>query len=116
MAVNLYADVHVRKAVVEGLRLRGVDILTAQEDGAGRLSDMELLDRATRLGRVLFTQDDDLLVEAADRLRAGREFSGVIYLHQLDLSIGECISDLELIAKASDPEDWFNRVTWLPLR
>jgi hypothetical protein len=35
MSVSLYSDVHVRRAVTEGLRLRGVDILTAQEDGAG---------------------------------------------------------------------------------
>ncbi len=65
MSVKLYMDVHVRRAVTEGLRLRGVDVLTAQEDGAGNFEDLKLLDRATELGRVLFTQDDDLLREAA---------------------------------------------------
>ena len=62
-------DVHVSAAIPEGLRLRGVDVLTAQEDGRRRLPDPELLDRATALGRVLFTQDDDLLREAAERQR-----------------------------------------------
>ena len=61
MSVNLYMDVHVRRAITEGVRLRGVDVFTAQEDGATRLSDAELLDRATALGRVLFSQDEDLL-------------------------------------------------------
>jgi len=67
MSVRLYMDVHVRRTVTAGLRLRGVDVMTAQEDGAGELLDPELLDRATELGRVLFTQDDDLLREAKRR-------------------------------------------------
>jgi hypothetical protein len=39
VSVKLYVDVHVRRAITEGLRLRGVDVLTAQEDGASRLND-----------------------------------------------------------------------------
>jgi Domain of unknown function (DUF5615) len=57
MSVHLYMDVHVRRAVTAGLRLRGVDVLTAQEDGNRELLDPELLGRATELGRVLFTQE-----------------------------------------------------------
>jgi predicted nuclease of predicted toxin-antitoxin system len=71
VSVRLYTDVHVHRAITEGLRLRGVDVLTAQEDGARRLPDGELLNRATALGRVLFTQDVDLLREAAQRQRRG---------------------------------------------
>ena len=48
MSVHLYMDVHVRRAVTAGVRLRGVDVLTAQEDGTGELPDPELLDRATQ--------------------------------------------------------------------
>ncbi|HKQ77688.1 MAG TPA: hypothetical protein VJ810_28590 [Blastocatellia bacterium] len=33
MGVKLYMDVHIRCAVTQGLRLRGVDVVTAQEDG-----------------------------------------------------------------------------------
>jgi hypothetical protein len=58
MRVRLYMDVHVHRAVTEGLRLRGVEVLTAQEDGTPQYEDPALLDRATQLGRVLFTQDD----------------------------------------------------------
>ena len=46
-------DVHVPRAITEGLRLRGVDVLTAQEDRTARLTDAELLDRAAALDRVL---------------------------------------------------------------
>ena len=64
MTVTLYMDVHVHRAITTGLRLRGVDVLSAQEDGHRTAPDNVLLDRATGLGRVLFTQDEDLLAEA----------------------------------------------------
>ena len=67
MSVRLYIDVHVRRAVTDGLRLRGVDVLTAQEDGAAEFEDDALLERASGLRRVLFSQDDDLLREANKR-------------------------------------------------
>ena len=97
-------DVHVPYAVTTGLRLRGVDVITAQEDEASELDDPILLDRAMELGRVLFTQDDDLLREAKMRQQTEAGFVGVIYAHQLNVTIGECVSDLELIALASEPE------------
>ena len=44
MTIVLYMDVHVRRAISDGLRRGGVDVLTAQDDGCARLSDPELLD------------------------------------------------------------------------
>ena len=116
MSVPLYMDVNVRRAITEGLRLREVDVLTAQEDGMERLADPALLDRATALGRILFTQDEDLLREAAERQRHGVAFAGVIYGHQLKVTVGQCISDLALIANVNEPADCANRVEYLPLR
>ena len=115
MSVHLNMDVHVRRAVTAGLRLRGVDVLTAQEDGTGELPDPELLDRATELGRVLFTQDDDLLREAK-RQQTDESFTGIIYAHQLGITVSQCIADLELIAQASEPHEWLNRTIYLPLK
>jgi predicted nuclease of predicted toxin-antitoxin system len=115
MSVKLYMDVHVRRAVTDGLRLRGVDVLTAQEDGAAEFEDPKLLDRATELNRILFSQDDDLLREANNRQQTGEQFAGVIYAHQLNITVGKCIDDLELIAKATKPEEWLNNTVYLPL-
>lgn len=108
-------DVHVRAAVTRGLRLRGVDVLTAQEDGARRLEDAELLDRATACGRVLFSQDEDLLVEATRRQRGQQEFGGVVYAHQQDATVGELVRDLTFISANAEPGELRNRVIWLPL-
>jgi predicted nuclease of predicted toxin-antitoxin system len=116
VSITLYMDVHVRQAITMGLRLRGVDVLTAQEDGARHLSDALLLDRATALGRVLFSQDEDLLREAAQRQQRDVPFAGVIYAHQLKVTIGQCVRDLELLAHAGVPQDFANRVEYLPLR
>jgi predicted nuclease of predicted toxin-antitoxin system len=116
MPVRLMMDVHVRRQITVGLRLRGVDVLTAQEDNSGRLADPQLLDRARLLDRVLFTQDADLLAEATARQREGIPFSGVIYAHQLAITIGQTIRDLELIAKVYDPADMADRIEFLPLR
>lgn len=108
-------DEHVHRAITTGLRLGEVDVLTAQEDGRRNLPDDVLLDRATQLQRVLFSQDEDLLVEAKRRQAEGIPFAGVIYAHQLTATIGVCVRDLELIAKAADPEELANRVEYLPL-
>jgi len=42
-------------------------------------------------------------------------FSGVIYASPLHVSIGTCIQNLEIIAKAGEPEDLANKVEFLPL-
>ena len=115
MAIRLYTDVHIPRAIVVGLRLRDVDVLTAQEDGADEFSDLALLDRATERGRVLITFDDDLLVVASERQRAAHPFTGLVYAHPLRISIGQCIEDLALIAEVSQPDDLENRIEFLPL-
>jgi len=109
-------DVHVPAAITLALRQKDVDVLRAQEDGGGTLEDGPLLDRATLLDRVIFSQDQDMLAEAATRQRLGLAFAGVIYGHQLDVTIGQCIRDLEMIAKAGEPEDMAGRVEFLPMR
>ncbi len=93
MAIKLYMDHNVPRAITVGLRLRGVDVIISLEDGTSELDDSELLDRAGELGRVLFTHDDDLLAEATKKQRSGIPFAGVVYAHPLRVSIGICIDD-----------------------
>jgi len=115
MPIAFYLDHDVPRAITLGLRLRGVEVITAYEDGTSELEDPALLDRAGELGRVLFTRDDDLLAKATKRQRDGIPFRGVIYAHQLRVSIGTCVQDLEMIAKAGEPEDLMNGIMFLPL-
>lgn len=115
MSLGLCMGVHVPAAITRALVLRGVDVLTAQLDGTTKLDDAALLDRATALGRVLFSQDEDLLAEATKRQRSGQHFGGVIYAHQLGITIGKAVNDLELLAQVGTPEEFANRVEFLPL-
>jgi predicted nuclease of predicted toxin-antitoxin system len=115
MTVALYMDHHVARQVTTGIRLRGVDVITAYEDGAQRMSDPALLERATALGRVLVTQDEDLLREGGLRQQQGVPFAGVVYARQRSVSIGKLVIDLELIANIYDPPDVANQVIYLPL-
>ena len=50
-------DVHGRRAITIELPGRGVDVITDQSDEAAELDDPALLNRATLLNRVLFSQD-----------------------------------------------------------
>jgi hypothetical protein len=108
-------DHHVPVAVTEGLRLRRVDVQTAYEDGTAQVEDSLLLQRAAELNRVLFTQDTDLLAVVTEWQKSGREFAGLFYGHQLQLTIGQAVRHLELAAEVLHPEDMKNRVEFLPL-
>ncbi len=115
MATPLFADVHVPGPVILQLRLRGVDIAAATEEGHERMEDAALLALATEQGRVMVTQDIRFRVLAGDWQRAGREFAGLVFAHQRRVGFGEMVGDLELIAKATEPAFWRNRVEQLPL-
>ncbi|NEQ68392.1 MAG: hypothetical protein F6K21_23400 [Symploca sp. SIO2D2] len=116
MAINLYMDVHIPQAITDQLRRRGVDVLTAFDDEAQEFPDNRLLFRATQLNRVLFTQDIRFRVLAETWQVEGKQFSGLIFGHQLGGTIGQFVRDLELIAKASEPDEWMNTVEYIPFK
>ncbi len=115
MSLSLYMDEHIHKAITEGLRQRNVDVSTVQQDGRSGFPDVVLLDRAIELQRVMFSQDQDFLIEAQRRQSEGVPFSGVIFARQSRVDIGTCVNDLEMIAKALDIADFANWVQYLPL-
>lgn len=115
MSVRFYMDEQVPRQITLGLRIRGVDVLTVQEDGRSGLLDPDVLARATELQRVLFTRDDDFFPIANELLAASIDFYGIVYSHQQLASIGDCVRDLEIIAQACSLEELMNRIEFLPL-
>ena len=106
--IRFYTDEHVARAVVRGLRQRGVDVLTVPEAGMLGASDSEHLARAQAEGRVLFTQDDDFL-----RLHAsGVAHTGIVYIPQ-HASVGEIVRSLILVFQVLDAEDMQGRIEYL---
>ena len=114
MPVGLYMDVHVPQSITDQLRSRGIDVLTAIEDGCRGLSDEDLLERARTLGRVMFTQDIRFRAMAEDWQRRGRPFAGLAFGHPVQGTIGQYVRDLELLAQACDPAERMNTVEYLP--
>lgn len=115
MAIRFYMDVHVPAAITSGLRHRGIDVLTSQEDGTREVADDVLLARAGELQRVLVSQDVDLLRIAHQWQIEGRPFPGLMFAHQEGMSIGQCTADLELVAACCEEAELANRVLFLPL-
>jgi hypothetical protein len=62
------------------------------------LGDPDLLARATQIGRVLFSQDEDLLAIADHWLHTKREFTDLMSAPQLDITIVQAVRDFMLIA------------------
>ena len=115
MVHALYMDHCVKGAIIAGLRLRGVDVLTAREDAHHEVADPLVLDRAMELERVVFTQDEDFLRDAARRQERGVPFYGVIYAHQDRVSVDRCIEDLQQIVEMEELENLVGRVIYLPI-
>ena len=106
--IAFYMDEHVHSAVTAGLRIRGVDVLTAQEAHMVGASDEEHLALAHSEGRVLFTQDADFL-----RLNAaGIRNSGIVYAPQ-HTEIGRIVRGLMLLYQALEPLDMADCVEFI---
>ncbi|MDW8327610.1 MAG: DUF5615 family PIN-like protein [Anaerolineales bacterium] len=69
MPLRFFFDQHIPQAVAQGLRRRGVDVLTAQEADRCSLPDESQLAFAAQTGRVLVTFDADFLALAASGVR-----------------------------------------------
>lgn len=115
MTVSLYMDHNVVRAVVEGCRSKGLDVLTAYDDGWHERSDSDILERAGSMSRVVFTQDTDFIVLASERQTLNTPFSGVIFGRHGSMSVRKVIDDLVLICHTLTNEELANQLIWLPL-
>jgi predicted nuclease of predicted toxin-antitoxin system len=106
--IRLYADEQVSRAVVRGLRQRGVDVLTAAEAGLLGAPDEKHLTLALSQRRVILTQDDDFL-----RLHAaGMKHAGIVYAAQ-GTRIGDIIRGLMLIHDLLEADAMVGHVEFL---
>ena len=107
--VRYYADQHVPRPVIEGLRRRGIDVLTAQEAGRCALPDPDQLAFAASENRVLVTFDSDFLALH----QAGTAHAGIAWCPATKYSIGELIQMLVLLHGVLSADDMRNHVEHL---
>jgi hypothetical protein len=114
--LTLYMDHHVHRAITEGLRRRGIDVVTAWEDGTEEQEDEYLLERAVELGRILVTQDQDFLGIAMNWQKSNRNFPGMVYAIQQDVDVGGTIEYLELVVLLKSADEMRNQIEYVPTR
>lgn len=75
---SLYLDEHIQAALVQGLRARGVDVLTTQEAGNRSLDDQGQLMFAVAQRRTLLSYNERHFAKLHyDWMKAGREHAGL---------------------------------------
>jgi predicted nuclease of predicted toxin-antitoxin system len=115
MTVRYYMDQNFHGNVTAGVRRRGIDRLTAGEDGRRAADDDLLLAHAVSLGRVMVSSDQDMVDIAEQWQREGRPFRAVLFGHQLRITVGRAIVDLVYFHDAAMPDDLTSRIFRLPL-
>lgn len=103
-----YTNESVNIAVAEGLKRRGVKVITARDAGNLGLSDEEQIEYARQKGMVIVTHDDDFL-----SLSAELEHKGIVFVHQQKYSIGDVIRNLKLLWDVVEQKDMKNHVEFL---
>ena len=115
--LRLAADENFDATIVRGLlrRLPTLDLVTVQDAGLRRALDPVVLTWTAETDRILLTHDVSTLVPLAHEwTRIGRSMTGVFAVHRQS-RIGAIVDDVALLAAASDPDEWRDRVLWLPL-
>lgn len=77
-------------------------------------SDPELLEWAERAGRIVLTLDENTMPGYwIDHLRSGRHSPGVLILRDR-VPLPEVVESLVLVAYATEPGDWVDRLEYFP--
>lgn len=108
-----YADVHVQFPIVQGLRARDMDVVTAQDRNQQEADDDELLNQAYLDERVMLSNDHDFLRIASQRSNAGETFAPIYFWPQQSRSIGEMIRRILREASTDDYERSCSQVFFL---
>ncbi len=107
--IRFHLDENCDRAIGEGLRRRGIDVTTTPEAGLMSATDEAQIAYAVAQGRILFTQDCDIL-----RLHAtGLAHPGIAYCGKDTKSIGDIIRGLVLIWELLEPDEMSKRVEFL---
>ena len=86
--LSLYLDEHVQLALTESLRARGVDVLTTQEAGNIRLSDVDQLIFAKENKRTLFSYNKRHFAKIHyEWMIVNQSHTGIILSDQLPVGI-----------------------------
>lgn len=106
--IRFYMDQHYPAVVTEGLRQRGIDVLTMQEAGRCGHGDRDQLEFALAEVRVIATFDSDFLALH----QSGTTHAGIAWCPQQKYGIGMLVQLLELLHAIADREQMRGHVEY----
>ena len=113
LALFLDAD-SMDRDLVRGLRVRNVDVTTADEAGTLRFADEDQLKFATSQGRVIYTANvQDFARIHHSWLVGGQSHSGIVLLSNQSTDIGVQIMALARLAETMDSATMQDRMEFL---
>jgi hypothetical protein len=107
--ITFYLDENVPTVIAEQLKRKGIDAVTVRDIGRLGDSDENYLQRASEMGRVLCTHDQDFLRLAAE----GMSHKGIVFGIQDLHGIGDWVRGLELIHTVLEAENMENNIEYL---
>jgi predicted nuclease of predicted toxin-antitoxin system len=107
-----YADENLKQGVIEGLRRRGMDLVTAEDRGQRATEDDVLLATATAERRLLLTNDADFLRIHSEWMTAGRHHAVIVFWAQ-ERPVGEVIRRVLRYARQSTADVVADTVKYL---
>jgi hypothetical protein len=116
MKIRFQADGDLDGRVLKGLKrsVPEIDIRTAAEAGLAGLKDPDVLRVSAESSRILVSQDRRTMPAHFARFIEVETSPGVILLRH-SVPIAVAVEELVLVWRASDPDEWINRLLWIPL-
>jgi hypothetical protein len=101
-------------SLVNGLRARRVDVITALDVGMIERSDLDHLEYATRYGRTLYSFNvADYCRLHRDFIAKGKSHSGIILAQQQRHSVGDQMRRLLRLVSCRTPQEMMNHIEFL---
>ena len=91
-------------------------MVRVQDVGRRTAEDPDILEWAAQENRILLTHDRRTMPKFAyERVRAGLPMPGAFVIRNRPHQIGQMVEDILLVVLGSSPEEWKDRVTYLPV-
>ena len=115
MQIRLYVDEDATtRAVMHGLRARGLDVTTVYDAEMSEQDDEAQLEYAAGQGRVLYTFNVGHFYQLhSEYLAQGKHHAGIILVYRQRYSIGEQIRRLLKVSNTKSAEEMKNGIHFL---
>ena len=110
--LRFYLDEQLDVEIARQLARRGIDVLTVRDLRSFGESDLQQLNRAIQMGRVICTNDRHFIQLAS----AGIEHCGMVFGQQDKHFIGTWVRHLQRMHNDYRADDLVNHVEFLPMQ